>query len=150
MLEFFVDRSLERHEVVNALRAGGASVHAHDDSFPDTTLDAEWIVNVSARGWVILTKDKYLRHRALELQAIEIARARVFALGSGNRRGVEMAQIFVHHLDAMTAFARANDGPFVVSVTRTSLTQLFPITVREKIARSRRRSVEDRGDASAR
>ncbi|WP_437796354.1 hypothetical protein [Sorangium sp. So ce693] len=52
---YFVDRSLGRGLVVEALRAAKL---AHDDHFAQNTPDAEWLVEIGRRGWVVLTKDK--------------------------------------------------------------------------------------------
>jgi hypothetical protein len=51
---FFVDRCLGKAVAV-ALRTAGVEVHTHDDHFAQTTRDVDWIPEVTARGWVILT-----------------------------------------------------------------------------------------------
>ncbi|EYF08039.1 hypothetical protein [Chondromyces apiculatus] len=48
---YFVDRSLGREVVVQALRAAGEQVHAHDDLFPQNTPDTTWLTDVGQRGW---------------------------------------------------------------------------------------------------
>jgi len=56
-LVFFIDRSLGRKYVAGALRTAGAKVEVHDDHFPQTTPDVEWLAEVGRRGWVVLSKD---------------------------------------------------------------------------------------------
>ena len=62
---FFVDRSLGK-QVGRRLREAGATVELHDDHFEETTKDSVWTPDVTARGWVILTKDKNIRRRGGE------------------------------------------------------------------------------------
>ena len=65
-LIFFLDRSLGKHIVANALRQAGAVVKLHDDHFPQDARDEEWLREVGRREWIVLTKDSRIRHRAHE------------------------------------------------------------------------------------
>ena len=60
---FFIDRSLGRKIVADALRQAGAEVHVHGDHFPPDARDEEWLRVVGQRGWIVLTKDKMIRYR---------------------------------------------------------------------------------------
>src|SRR5262249_20405495 len=53
---------------------------------------------VTARGWVILTKDKNIRRPGPERDAVIGAKARVITLASGNMRGEVMAALFIQHV----------------------------------------------------
>jgi hypothetical protein len=112
---FFVDRSLGK-AVGAALRAAGAAVELHDDHFAGAAPDDQWIPEVTNRGWVILTKDKTIRRRPDELQALLTSRARVFTLPSGNLRGDAMAERFVRHLPEMERLALSQPPPFVANL----------------------------------
>jgi hypothetical protein len=63
--EFFVDRSLGRRIVPEALRGLGFVVHAMADVYPERgdegVTDDRWIDDVDLAGWVALTKDERLR-----------------------------------------------------------------------------------------
>ena len=65
--EFFVDRSLGRHIVADAIRALGYVVHAMADVYPDgedqRVADTRWIADTDRRGWVVLTKDERITRR---------------------------------------------------------------------------------------
>ncbi len=115
---FFLDRSLGRYSIANALRAAGASVEIHDDHFAPAATDAEWLGAVGTRGWLVLTKDKRIQQRVIELTAVAKARVRMFQLTAGNLQASEMAAAFVGALSKMEAFARGNPAPFIASVTR--------------------------------
>ena len=56
-LVFFVDRSLGRRIIPDALRAANAQVELHDDHFPQDARDQTWLAEAGKRGWVVLTKD---------------------------------------------------------------------------------------------
>lgn len=89
----------------------------HDDQFPIDTKDSEWLSYVGAKNWVVLTKDKMIRHRQLELLAMKQAGVKVFVLTNGNLSGPRMAAIFVKALPAMRKFINKNDQPFIAHIT---------------------------------
>jgi hypothetical protein len=90
----FVDRSLGKHLVAEALRKTGARVETHDDHFPQATIDTEWLAAVGKKGWVVLSKDTRIRYRPLELAALKAAGVVAVFMVSGNIRGDEMAELF--------------------------------------------------------
>ena len=55
---FFLDRSLGKHIIAEALRQAGQDVRIHDDHFRQDTTDEEWLRQVGGQGWIVLTKDK--------------------------------------------------------------------------------------------
>lgn len=118
---FFLDRSVGKHSIAGVLRERGAKVEVHDDHFERDTEDAEWIVEVSRRGWAILTKDRRIRYRPLERRAVLQAKARVFALSGGNLTGPEMAGLFARHLKRMEGIVAGVEPPFVAKVTRGAI-----------------------------
>ena len=109
---FYIDRCLGK-AVARGLLAAGLAIEIHDDHFPQNAPDEEWIPQVSARGWVILTKDKNIRRRAGEREAVLLANARVFTLTSGNMRGADMIALFLRHRDEMERIAITAPPPFV-------------------------------------
>lgn len=120
-ITFFVDRCLGKG-VVAALREAGASVQAHADHFAHDAPDVAWLPAVGARGWVVLTKDKRIRFRRIERDAMLAAKLRVFVLaGKTNLIGSEMSQIFVSNLRAMYSLARKEQAPFIAGVSRSGV-----------------------------
>jgi predicted nuclease of predicted toxin-antitoxin system len=104
-----------RTELINA----GLSVEIHDDHFARDEEDRVWLAAVGSRGWVVLTKDKRLRYRPLEIAALREAEARVFVLTAGNLRGVEIAAAFVAAIPQMRKILRSWRGPFLARVSRS-------------------------------
>jgi hypothetical protein len=72
--EFFIDRSLGRHAVPNALRTAGVIVHTMAEVYAEQVgqglADEDWLSDVGQRGWVVLLKDTKIRYRPAELRAI--------------------------------------------------------------------------------
>ena len=49
-LVFFVDRSLGRRGIPDALRSAGAQIELHDDHFPQDAQDQTWLAEAGKRG----------------------------------------------------------------------------------------------------
>jgi len=120
-LVFFLDRSLECAIIVAALRDSGIEVHVHKDHFADDASDEIWLPEVARRDWIVLTKDKRIRRRPMEKQALLTSGARTFVLTSGNMRGRDMADVFVKHIRRIERIARKTKPPFVAAVTKTGV-----------------------------
>ncbi|HEX9939416.1 MAG TPA: hypothetical protein VGB15_19900 [Longimicrobium sp.] len=116
-MEFFADRDLGRYEFPGSLRSAGIVVHAHADHFPQNTPDVEWLPEAARRGWVILTNDRKIRSRALELQAVMTSGARVLALVGGSLPAAELARNFINTASKVEEFRGRAPG----AVDRPSL-----------------------------
>jgi hypothetical protein len=81
--------------VPEALRAIGEKVELKTDHFDEDTADATWVTEVGARGWIILSADRQLRHNHIEIVALLKSNTHSFLLTSGNLTGREMAHAFV-------------------------------------------------------
>lgn len=96
--EYFIDRSLGRHIVPDALREAGAVVHVMAEVYGERVgqglADTEWLRDVGAQGWVVLMKDDRIRYRPAELEALTASAVRAFCLTNANLRGTEMAERF--------------------------------------------------------
>jgi hypothetical protein len=67
----------------------------------------------------VLTKDKNIRYRAIELQALLAAKVRAFVLiARGDLSGAEVGQIFVKALPAMKKLCKTTEPPFIAHVSR--------------------------------
>jgi len=62
VVTFFLDRTLGKKIVASALRRAGVKVETHDDHFPPDAKDPEWLKEVGAKGWVVLTNDRHIRY----------------------------------------------------------------------------------------
>jgi predicted nuclease of predicted toxin-antitoxin system len=124
-LIFFLDRSLGKHIVADALRQAGAEVELHDNHFPQDARDEEWLGAVGERGWIVLTRDDRIRYRFHERAALLQARVRVFVLVRRSLSGPAMAAAFVNALPAMRRFVARYQAPFIARVTQTGNVSLL-------------------------
>lgn len=112
---FFIDRCLGK-KLADSLRNVGATVEIHDDHFSQDINDEDWLRIVGERNWVVLTKDKKIASRPLELLAVAQGDVRLFAFVGGDVPGVVVAQAFVNALENMQRFLRGNPAPFIAKV----------------------------------
>ena len=113
---FCIDRSLGKTHVVNALIDIGELVEIHDDHFDQATPDTDWLTVVASKGWIILTADKKIAHRRLEMMAVQNSGACMFVLVSGNLSGSEMGEIFAQAVPSMKRFFNKTPAPFIAKV----------------------------------
>jgi hypothetical protein len=74
----------------------------------------------------VLTKDKAIRTRPVELQAVKQANVRMFTLSSGNMTGQEMGRIFVDNFLKMGRFMRKHSPPFIARVSTSGVALVYP------------------------
>jgi predicted nuclease of predicted toxin-antitoxin system len=117
----FLDRSLGKQVIATALRTAGFQVEVHDDYFSPEAKDQEWLTQVGRKGWVVLTKDKKIKYRMVELAAVVAADAKVFTLTAGSVQGSEMADIFVKAMPKIKAHVEANTPPYIVRISKAGL-----------------------------
>lgn len=118
---FFIDRCLGT-KLADSLRKEGATVVIHDDHFKKQDMkDEDWLREVGEHNWVVLTKDKKIASRPLELLAVAQGDVRLFAFVGGDVPGVVVAQAFVNALENMQRFIRGNPAPFIAKVCQSGL-----------------------------
>lgn len=123
---FFVDRSLGKHDVPNALRAAGARVEVHDDHFPQDAPDEVWLPAVGRNGWAVLTSDDRIRYRQAEKSAATTAGVALFIFTGKRMRGAAVGDALVRALPEMTRLLQWERRPFIAKVTRTGSVSLVP------------------------
>jgi hypothetical protein len=68
---FFIDHCLGTEKVAERLRRAGVEARVMiEEGFLEDAEDASWLPVVAAKGWAVLTKDKRIRRRAIEHDAI--------------------------------------------------------------------------------
>ena len=113
-----------RRLAVALIEAGVAAI-AHDSVFAQDTPDEEWLLCAGREGWVVLTKDKWIRKRPLERAALIGARVRAFVFTGGNLSGVEMAEVLVRALPRMYRVIETTPPPFIARVTGSGAVDLI-------------------------
>jgi len=127
--KFFIDRSLGRVAVPTGLRDDGWDVVtlAQHYGMPrdEQVADTEWIVDAASQGWAILMKDKRIRHRSAEIEAVVAHRAKCFVITRGDLTSTDMLQRFIANKKAIYHLTMT-PGPYIYSVQQDRLDQLYP------------------------
>jgi predicted nuclease of predicted toxin-antitoxin system len=122
---FFLDRTLGKNVFASLLRDAGVSVEIHDDHFPPDAPDAIWLREAGRRSWIVVTNDRRIRYRPIELAALRASKVRVFAFTQGNLTGPEMADVFLRALPKIRRTLRKIRGPFIASISRHAEVRLL-------------------------
>jgi hypothetical protein len=127
--EFFIDRSLGRLAVPNALRAHGLVVHTMAEVYGERVgqglKDETWLRDVGERGWVVLMKDDAIRRRPSERDALIAGGVRAFCLTNAQLTGAEQGRRFVENRHRILRQA-AGSGPFIYGVYEEGIKRLWP------------------------
>jgi predicted nuclease of predicted toxin-antitoxin system len=121
---FFIDRCLGK-KLADSLRNEGATVKIHDDHFIRDMKDEDWLRIVGQDNWVVLTKDKKIASRPLELLAVAQGNVRLFVFVDGDVSGVVVAQGFVKALEKMQRFILDNQAPFIAKVDKSGMVKSY-------------------------
>lgn len=97
------------------------------DVFGQGVKDIDWLTALEGRDWIVLTKDKNIRRRPLEAQALIAAGLRVFVVTATDLTGDETGQVIVKALSKIRRFCKKHGPPFIAGITRMSEVTLLTI-----------------------
>jgi PIN domain-containing protein len=87
--------------------------------------DEEWLPVAGSLNWVVLMRDKHIRTRTAERDALTRAGLRTFCLtGAGNYSKWKTVDLLVRKWNEIEQKA-AQSGPYIYSVTQAGLKQLL-------------------------
>ena len=113
---FFFDNCLSP-VLAEGLRTFGEDVQHLRDSFPADTEDSVWIPEVAKRGWIVVTRDKRIRSKRAELDAILKSGLSMFVFvqkRDPDRWG--WVELVVRRWKEIKAFAAAERKPFIGAI----------------------------------
>ena len=116
-ITFFTDRVLGRHDVPESLRRFGLTVEIQQDHFESDCEDHVWITEVGKRGWIILTKDKQIRSRQIEIAALMRSDTATFVLTNANTSGPKNAETFIKAMPKIFELIKRIKKPFLATIT---------------------------------
>ncbi len=126
--EFFVDRSLGRHRVPGALRLAGWTLRTHHEVYgerDEQVPDIEWLELCGRRGLPVLSKDRRLRYRPAEIEAIRRFNVRAFLLTGGSLLAAEQAERFDRNREDIEREC-STAGPAICAVQALRIVRIFP------------------------
>ena len=123
----FLDRNLGKHVISERLRSERIAVEIHDDHLPPDAPDEDWIALVGSKNWLAITKDKNIRYRSAELDAIRRHSARVIVIRMKNATGPEIAEMLVTGRNRITSFAAKTPSPFVAGIYKSGTVTAYEL-----------------------
>lgn len=115
----FLDECIGGRIIAADLRKRGIDVRIQDElpHIPRAIDDSEWAKAVAAEGWVAVSRDKRIRHRVAEKQAIATAGFALFILTSRrNLSRVEIVDLIANAAPRIPAFPREHQPPFIAAI----------------------------------
>ena len=115
----FVDRSIPR-AVAQALKQVRNDVVWLEDCLPHNATDAQWLALVGSSGWLAITRDKKIRQRPGELNALLASGVGCFILAQRqNLTRWDYLKLIASTLDEMEELFRITARPFIFGVYKT-------------------------------
>lgn len=132
-MTFYVDAS-----VPVAVRTALASVrddvlYAGGPNAPkESTQDRHWLKTAGDEGWVVLKRDKKIRHRPGERNALIAAGVRTFCLtGAGNYNRWAVLRLLAARWPRIEEVASTRPGPYIYAVTWDGVRELRLLGVKQ-------------------
>ena len=114
----FIDRSIPKG-VASALKAVRNDVRWLEDDFAHDTKDEDWLRNVGAKGWLVISRDKKIRSRLGERRALITHGVGAFCLTQrDNPTRWEILKLLVNTIDDMERTFAQVPRPFLYGVDR--------------------------------
>lgn len=116
---YFVDRSLPKVSLIQALRQRGCKVKHHDELFSAQTKDIDWLQEAGKNGWIVLSHDRNIGRNPLEINQLRLSKVMAFMPSSkGSLTGKEITEIIVNAISCIEQFAKNNNPPFIAKIYR--------------------------------
>ena len=114
----FIDRSLPR-SIVRSLQQVRDDVQWLDDVFDQGASDTDWLKDVGAWGWLVITRDKKILTRPGEKAAIIDHKVGAFYLThTDNPTRWQILKAVVGALDEMIQIFESEERPFLYGLDR--------------------------------
>jgi len=126
---FFLGRSFGRLVVPDKLRAAGWDLVTLAEHYgvpaDERVADTEWIHEAATRGWPILMKDKHIRYRRAEIDAVVRHQAQCFVVTRRDLTSARMASRLLANQRAIFEMASV-PGPYIYAVQSDRLDPIYP------------------------
>jgi hypothetical protein len=117
---FFIDVNLGT-QIKDYLVEMGLTVVLHAEHFAGRANDVDWIPFIAQKGWPVLTRDRQIRRRPLERQAVIDGALKFFVIGCANAGLPTYVQVVRSHLNSIKSLALWMPEPFISTMTLQDL-----------------------------
>ena len=115
-----MDECVSQRHVPQALTDAGHTVHLLPAVFGTGARDPDWLPEVGRRGWVLITKDKMIRRRPIEMLAHNGTNVRSFVFTAGNMTGEQQGDLLKRALPRILRILKKTDPPFIAHITTSA------------------------------
>ncbi|HEV2975903.1 MAG TPA: hypothetical protein VGX69_13060 [Solirubrobacteraceae bacterium] len=116
VIEFFIDRSLGRKHLAQALEDLDFTVHTmasvYGEQVAQELEDERWLADAGQHDWIVLMKDDAIRRRPAERDALAEAKVRAFCLTNAQLRASGQSARFVGNIKRIQRQAEKS-GPYI-------------------------------------
>jgi hypothetical protein len=88
-----------------------------DQNFPSDAKDEEWLPIIGSKGWVIVTSDRRIWSRQVEIAALLRSGAASFVLTAASATAAQNADSFLKALPDVLGCLKKFPRPFVAQIT---------------------------------
>lgn len=101
------------------LREAGINVESHGNHFPDNVRDEVWIMEAGRRNWFCVSRNKDIRYKRHEAEAVKRANVGLFLVVGPNATHAELANNFILTYPAIQRFIAKHQRPFIAKIYRS-------------------------------
>lgn len=133
----FIDRNSGGRLFKALIEQAGIEVHLHDERFPKTTEDSEWLTRLGESGWLLVSGDDATTRAPLFLRQLAESKAHVFILHGLNGASPQgKAACVVRVYGRMCALAATHPPPGLWRIGKDGVARAFDF--RSTLERMRR------------
>jgi len=118
---FYLDESIYSQILAEALESAGIVVRRPGADVPFGTPDETWLAIAGTEKWIVLMRDQRVRHRALELRALRLAKVGAFVLTAGQATARETTVVIIGKLQKLVNISRSERKPFLYTLGATGV-----------------------------
>jgi hypothetical protein len=109
-----LDESIYSRQLRDAMVAAGSNVeHVGGGVVPKGADDQTWLAAAGQHGWIALSRDKMIRKRRIELEALRDAGVAAFTFTGGQATAAATAEVIVPLLRKFANMATSEPKPFL-------------------------------------
>lgn len=125
-LTLFIDRNSGGRSFRELLIQQGIKVVLHDEEFPKTAADEDWVLPVGERGWIIITGDNATTSSPLFLLQFSKSKAFVFILHALNgASATDKAGCIVATYKTIKNLVSQNEPPAIWRIGKDGVARKF-------------------------
>ena len=110
---FYLDESINSNALADAIKSAGAAVVRPPDVGLTAADDPTWAAKIGPRNWLVLMRDKHIRRRRLEREALVAAGLGAFVCTAGEATAAETAKAVLTALRTMVNIGTSEPRPFI-------------------------------------